>query len=372
MRYEVAAYHPDLRDDVSRLMSTVWTGAPSTHKRVFKWKYESNPYMPTPLVHVAMADGRIVGLRGAMGSKWHWGPTGESTVIPCAESLAIDPEYRNRGIAEALNAASLRALWANGFRHLINLTANEANFVASRMSGWRSTVRIEQMCWPPLASSGHKKWPRRRGVSFLPRGTRRRLRRSRTARSIWQGRIRADARRIRNQGPPQIIESSTVRPREMSELVDRLDADGRIRHVRDEEYFQWRFGNHPHPNRYRFLYWVEAGLEGYVVLSWGTTPSRIKIADIAAVNTEVWTALIRAAKLCRSGRLEALTGTMTQPHRDILIAEGFDVFSNSPYRPAVLIRPTSSTLSDRSWYLGDRDLRDLMNWDLSPIAAMSS
>ena len=50
----------------------------------------------------------------------------------------------------------------------------------------------------------------------------------------------------------------------MAELAERIGYDGRIRHVRDEQYFSWRFQNPL--SEYRFLFWDNGRLDGYLVL----------------------------------------------------------------------------------------------------------
>ena len=81
----------------------------------------------------------------------------------------------------------------------------------------------------------------------------------------------------------------------MAELVERLGHDGRIRHVRDREYFAWRFLN-PRAS-YRFLYAQSARLEGYLVLA--AQPGRpdwgVRLVDWEAVDDRVRRALLVAA-----------------------------------------------------------------------------
>ena len=50
----------------------------------------------------------------------------------------------------------------------------------------------------------------------------------------------------------------------MADLVAGLSWDGRMRHVRNAEYFAWRFRNPLH--EYRFLFWDDDGLRGYLVM----------------------------------------------------------------------------------------------------------
>src|SRR5258706_12065705 len=92
--------------------------------------------------------------------------------------------------------------------------------------------------------------------------------------------------------------------REMAQLVARLPWDGRIRHVRDETFFAWRFGN-PLRN-YRFVYSGRERLRGYMVLqqSRGGSAGRASIVDLEAGSDLVRTELLSAA--IDSGRFPEL------------------------------------------------------------------
>jgi len=48
---------------------------------------------------------------------------------------------------------------------------------------------------------------------------------------------------------------------EMADLIAQIPLDGRMCHVRDAEYLNWRYCN-PR-SAYRFLFWGERELQGY-------------------------------------------------------------------------------------------------------------
>ena len=91
--------------------------------------------------------------------------------------------------------------------------------------------------------------------------------------------------------------SKTARPRAMAELAERIGYDGRIRHVRDEQYFSWRFQNPL--SEYRFLFWDNGRLDGYLVLYMKVYPPGddewAYIVDWDAINGNVWHDLLQAA-----------------------------------------------------------------------------
>ena len=79
----------------------------------------------------------------------------------------------------------------------------------------------------------------------------------------------------------------------MAALVERIPYDGRIRHVRDESYFDWRFRNPL--NDYRFIFAGDEVLDGYLALKGlvNRRNRRVNIVDLEAINERVQEALLR-------------------------------------------------------------------------------
>src|SRR6478672_5442840 len=79
-----------------------------------------------------------------------------------------------------------------------------------------------------------------------------------------------------------VLVESSPRSEAMAELVRSIAGDGRIRHVRDAEFFRWRFEN---PTRqYRFFYYESYGrLEGFMVVAgYRRSDLQFNIVDIEA------------------------------------------------------------------------------------------
>ena len=113
------------------------------------------------------------------------------------------------------------------------------------------------------------------------------------------------------------------RPLAMAGLVERIGWDGRMRRVRDCDYFAWRFRN-PRSN-YRFLFWEDGGLEGYLVLRASVSLSpNVFIVDWEAANAEARSELLRAA--IRLGGFQSLaiwSSTLPEDARAVLESLGF-------------------------------------------------
>ena len=117
---------------------------------------------------------------------------------------------------------------------------------------------------------------------------------------------------------------SLPRPEAMAELVRSIGGDGRIRHVRDPDFFRWRFEN---PTRqYRFFYYESDGkLNGFIaVAGYRRSNLQFNIVDIEARNEDVLGELLES--VCSSGNFPAV-GTWLASHspvaRTLLTHHGF-------------------------------------------------
>ena len=88
MDYEFVRYSPALKSQLADLRRRVFGGTHALNTAYLEWKYEQNPYLDEPIIHVAMGDGGVVGMRGTYGSQWQFGFAG-SRVIPAAADFAV-------------------------------------------------------------------------------------------------------------------------------------------------------------------------------------------------------------------------------------------------------------------------------------------
>ena len=168
----------------------------------------------------------------------------------------------------------------------------------------------------------------------------------------------------------------------MAELVDEIGGSGRIRHVRDSEYFQWRFQNPL--SRYRYIFWGENRLEAYLVLHEYT--SEYANRNWSVLNIVNWEASSAAAQervlkvaltVFAKGRDLALWSVdLPQPTIALLRKSGFR-FLTPPtnvnvnhFPPVILVRPITNFYAGGEWTLGGRHLLDLEAWDLQMLYSM--
>ena len=256
MQVEIVKYQPELKDEIVKLQTHLWSPDISLNKAYFEWKYECNPYIRDPLVYLALKGGKAVGMRGMFGTQWQIGPEPKTVIGLYSDDLVIAPAYRNTGLIPRIMKAAFDDLATLGYEYAFNLSAGPITFLASLAIGWRSIGSME-----PVTLSCNPRFhiPEiRKIVSGLPLIWRFANRmpslhfRKKKPTFFWLDKAQAQ------EGPSEnsaLFISKTPDPPAMAELVKRLAYDGRLRHIRDKEYFSWRFKN-PFKD-YRFIFWKE-------------------------------------------------------------------------------------------------------------------
>jgi GNAT superfamily N-acetyltransferase len=368
----VVRYSAEHKPLVVELARHLWSPDPRLNERYLDWKYHQNPYIRDPLIYLAFVGDRLAGMRGAFGSLWEVGDPPEFFTLPYADDLIIEPAFRQQGLHRVIMNFALRDLAGRGYRYVVNLSAGRVTARASKNMQWRDAGRVRAL---------YRRTLRKTAADFL-------VDRARPLPLLWRwadklsalsGRSgdhlfdRLDARfpardRSRDAGSPFVQRTPLIR--EMSELVARLPRDGRIRHVRDETFFAWRFGNPLYD--YRFLYIGRERLRGYAVLQ----RSPFFLGDRASiVDWEAESDLIRAellAAVVEHGRFPELCtwqlGASSAAAR-LVDQHGFKPLYRH-YEKSVLVRSAGDDKLDAPWMLGGRCLDDAGQWDIRMIYAM--
>jgi GNAT superfamily N-acetyltransferase len=372
--YEIAAYRSEFRNQIVGLQEHLWAGGPDLNAAYFAWKYEQNPYLEIPVIQVALCDERVVGMLGAYGAKWLVGKPGQSLPGPCLSDLVIHPDHRNQGLFPRLLTAVLRELRERDYAYVFDLGSRPEVAFALLMMGWRRIGFLQTAYWSPGS-------PRRvtalrstlRQIPFL-RSTYRRLRsyafglRRRMGERPFHAldRTRTSGR----DNSPRLSIEDAPRPTSMAELVGRV-VDGRVQHVRDEEYLAWRFQN---PLcEYRFLFWSEDPVDGYLVLQARRKDrtGAINIVDWEAVDMAARAKLLEAVIGCGSrGPLGIWSGTLQYETKRLLSENGFRFVDETGNltrdvgHETVLVKPLHSETSSADVIPGRKALLAIENWDL--------
>jgi GNAT superfamily N-acetyltransferase len=300
--YEVVPYRPELLEQLIALYNDVFRRSQRECRDYLHWKYWRNPYIDEPLLFLALdGSGSVVGMRGFYGTCWQVGD--QRVVIPCADDFAIAAAERNKGLMTVIMRSALESLARRGFAYTMNASGTELTVLQSLAMGWKSIGPTE-----PVARMTPVERVRRAMVRAARRTLLRRFMRGSIGNpsgsfAKLDRHVTGSAARERN-----VVVESSPRPEAMAELVRSSVDDGRIRHVRDADFFRWRFGN---PMReYRFLYFERDGaLEGFVAVA-GYTRSNLQfnIVDIEARNDSVLAELVESA--CAWGRFPAIGAWM--------------------------------------------------------------
>jgi len=376
--YEMVCYKPELKGQVIELQRHLWSPGVELNAAYFAWKYERNPYIQTPLIYIAMQNGKAVGMRGFFGTKWEGGIPPEKSIVPYADDLVIAPEHRNRGLIPKIMVPALADLGRRGYLYTFNLSAGPMTLITSLGGGWRnvgSMRPMRQQSWRVTLRRGRDRLVKGLSAPSLENGE---ITSQQSLKRRWSltdidmgsaGRKFADASRIRLEAAP--------RSAGMAELVERISSDGRIRHVRDREYFDWRFQNPL--SRYRFLFWEETRLEGYLVLQEYTSAYAneevVNIVDWEASSAAIQARLLQAAKILTAHRrLIIWSASLSAPTREVLDSKGFKLErqpkSTARQRSPLLVRPIRDEALADDWLFAGQPLLSMKSWDLRMLYSM--
>jgi acyl carrier protein/GNAT superfamily N-acetyltransferase len=349
--------------DIARLQTHLWSPDPDLNARRYRWKYEQACLESERLVSLVRHTGRAVGMRGFCMSRWEGGGTVHG--LYTADDLVIEPEHRGRGLFERLHAIAYTELARRGCRFVLSLSALHVTRTKLLARGGRDIGtlapigRIHLLGRLRDATSG--------ALARLPLLWRlaERLPHRHSARASF-------ALLERSQGPKVRVEAAP-RPTEMAALIRQLPFDGRIRMVRDERFFAWRFLDPLH--EYRFAYVDrDAHLAGYLVLERALSPyanqCRINLIDWEAEDVLTAAELLEA--VVSTGAIDELvtwSAALDSEKRRIATRLGFvavDAGQTARGLPTVVVYPLV-TADEEAFVLSGRSALDHAHWDMRPV-----
>jgi hypothetical protein len=379
MPYKIIKYSPEFKDQVLRLQRQMWGPYDKRNAAYFDWKYEQNPYLESPLIYLALDGDELVGMRGLFGSKWRLGSA--EAVIPCNSDTIIAPDHRKYGVLGKITEFLLEEMAEQGYPCVVNTSAGPATHIHGLMTGWRCiggfeiysrtasrpgglrVIRSYLLKQPKLANA-----VRRLVLAPVYRQLSDGAEYSNSLFRVLSGNVG----RVGMERGGTISCEQMARPAEMAELVERCSDGQRIRHVRDQHYFAWRFRN-PMSN-YCFLYLADQKLEGFMVLQAGKSQllTEVHIVDWEATNPGVRQALLDAAlKLGKSIELSTWAVSFPEADKALLRAAAFRPHGNSDNvprtGPGFLVRKIGDTERPADSILNDQAFRDIESWDLRMI-----
>ncbi len=375
--YEIVKYRTDHKWRVVELQKQLWSSDTSLNTRYLEWKYEGNPYLREPLIYLALHGGMVVGMRGFHEARLEAGTPSRTFPVLIAGDALVSPAHRNRSLVTRIMKMAYADLGKRDHGYLVSLGgASRINAFGLMTLGWKSAGGLRPM--GRITAKASRRNRLRRVVARQPL-----IWRFSEARFLASADQRNPFGHLDASGPgrgpgddPAVVVERRPRLDAMVELVERFGHDGRVRFVRDREYLAWRFQNPL--SEYRFLYWEETRLEGYLVLCTRASDlgawDRVYIADLEASSSRVRSGLLAAA--IRRGRFpELVAWTASQSAQEVeeLKDQGLvpvDPEDTARGCPCILVRALEDGLPASQWNLGDRRLLDLKNWDVRVLYSM--
>jgi len=395
--YTLIKYNPAFKAQILSLQTHLWGPDLALNDAYLAWKYDQNPYADQAPIYLALCDQEVVGMLGSFGVAWETG-RGQLVKGLSLADLVIKPAHRNHRLFPKLLEFALVDLAQADAAFVFDMTASPEVALVMLMNGWRSMYlqTAHRQGYPPAptaavpsesSSVGDKYHQLRRYVKGLPgigatvhtlRQMKQRLQGQISERDRLQpfGCFDANQKRGKAPGNPHITVSQAPEPVDMAALVARLPNDERFRHVRDTHYFTWRFQNPL--SCYRFLFWQEAQMEGYLVLQSNVhaqdDTAWVNIVDWEASDKSIAKALLQAALAWGDFKeLEIWSATRPESMKSSLTEAGF-AFRNrtgSAIRDVrgerLMIYALQAKRRSASWTLADRDALDLTNWDIRMV-----
>jgi len=372
--FEIVRYTSDLKGQVIQLQTALWSSRPALNAAYFDWKYEANPYVEEPLIYLAMQRGVVIGMRGFFGIALEGGQAGQALRGLYADDTVVAPAHRGCGVMTRVMQVAIADLAARGHENLFNLSAGPATLHSSLQMGWCSAGWMRPMRRKSLLTrlrrrmprlAGSLRWPQR---APLPPG-------GAPDPASLDG---LDLRRIgaATRPYPQVTVATLPRCAEMAVLAQQGARPGKLRHRRDATYFGWRFANPL--SRYRFIYWDDGGLQGYLVLQDYTSDladrDLVNIVDWEARTPAVQAALLEVATALVPGRvLTSWSAGLPLPTIDLLRNSGFRADCEplaAEAVPSLIMRPLRAVLAADAFNILGMNALDLANWDLRMLFSM--
>jgi GNAT superfamily N-acetyltransferase len=393
--YTLIKYKPAFKAQVLSLQTHLWGRDLALNGAYLAWKYDQNPYANQAPIYLALCDREVVGMLGSFGVAWETGHGQLLKGLSLAD-LVIKPAHRNHGLLPKLLEFALADLAQAGATFVFDMTASPEVALVMLMNGWRSIYlqTAHRQGYPltaatPLENSnvGGKYHQLRRYIKGLPgigatvhtlRQAKQSLQRQRSKQGRFQpfGCFDTNQGQSKSPGNPHIKVAKAPEPVGMAALVARLPTDERFRHVRDAHYFTWRFQNPL--SCYRFLFWQEAQIEGYLVLQTSVHARNdtawVNIVDWEASDHRIGNALLQVALAWGDFKeLEIWSATLPESMKSSLTEAGF-TFRNrtgSAIRDVrgerLMIYALATERRSANWTLADHDALDLTNWDIRMV-----
>ncbi len=367
-RIQIVKYAATYKSAVADLQIRLWGPDVNLNLKYLDWKYLQNPYDKNPRIYLALDHGEVVGMRGFYPSRWEAGLPMQVKDVLVADDFVLRKDHENEGLVTQIMREALDDLAGSGTDdYVFNLSANQLTVMGSLAMAWRSTGCMAKA---GRASGSHiLRLALRKQLPSLP--------------FLWRY---ADSSLLALKHPFRHLDrrlgvfttakgvavtiSADPLPFAMARLVESQGYHGRLRHIRDEDYFHWRFRNPL--AEHRFFYVGDNSLDGYVVAKCSNPTARssprVTILDMEARDDRTGAALLDA--VLHAGRFDELVvwlDCLRPRFRAMLEARKFkpaDQHLGLYGLPRILIRSIDDAGLAKDWQINGLRLPDLENWDM--------
>jgi hypothetical protein len=335
--YELKEFTSEYRSGVLAILPWLWKYPRHTIERLFRWKHETNPLLSQPIGIVALCDGQVVGFRGLFAEQFQIVDSTIKVISPC--DACVHPDHRRKGLFTEMNAAAMD-FYKDEFRFFLNLSAGNASGPGYMKMGWHVL--------------SHKSYLRRLNpFKLLPKWLN------------WPRRVFDDLR---------IYTEPDVFAPLVSSVCERQPAMSRCDMVRSEDYVHWRYSNPQ--SKYRFLFLMEGDAPTcyFALRVFGRAAYIVDYAGIS--EAEGLPSLLRiVTKSQPFVILSILDVPMPQSLKKSLRTKHFHAYERleqiirrrSPHFP-ILLRPVRADVREQDWFVDNRDMRLIENWNLTSIS----
>lgn len=381
--YEIVRYDPAFKAEILHLQTELWGKDPALNGQYFEWKYENNPYIGDAMpIYVALHQGKVVAMRGYFSAEWIFDGRRLPHCLSAADAF-VHPDHRRRGLFNELTTLAQQDLPV-AFVLILSAGPSSMSVPGYLKLGWQQIgawqgamyrAPVRQASVPvATAVSPHL------GQRIFNRVARplTRLLASEQATGVFpklDETFRREQKRYRGHLQVEAVASA----QDMAQLAARLRRTGRFHHVRDESYFAWRFQN-PFC-QYRFLYWQDGGLQGYLVLQQWIKRHRtlVNIVDWEFADADVLEKLLQAAVHLTDAEKITFWGVDLPAETERRLQKtgfhGAQADANGalpedvPYRSPILLKTVNEERIKDAWGINWDELSDISNWDFRGVAS---
>jgi len=354
----LSEYDPEYKD---RLIDFLGLGmswaelSKKERKRFFGWKHEKNPYTEKPLCYLALDGEKVVGHRGFVVQRFEH--EGNTYLFATPGDSMVHPDYRRQGIFSDLVDFSNDDL----------INKSKVDLFLS-LSTTRATTKATKR------------------YGYVPVGERKKLYRF-SIKNIFSYRYNDGIdlnKTISSEKTGHTIEiTDEVKKEDIIDLMNSYKKDKKLKNLRDEEFYRWRFEECPNDHVYLY-FWDRDELEAYVSMEkdnfpfFGLNIDYYSLLEYGYTDIKIFEELVRTlTKKLSLPFIMSYIFTRKKEEISILRDHGFkgseSYLINSLQKrglldeeglPGILVRPASKKISDKDFYLDNTDTRKEKNWSL--------